>query len=234
MMKLPKIDKPIFEMTLPSSGKIVRYTPFTVKEEKILLIAQESNDIKAAINSVKQIVNNCLDGEEVSNFAMFDLEYILLMLRSKSIDNNIRFAIKDPDTQEKVEMELNLDDVKVTRFDNHTNKIKINDVYTIFLKYPTIDQFIESIDSDVNDPLAMYNIMVSCLDKIASEDDVYKFSDFSRDDIDAFMDDLSGDVIKQIKQFFDTMPKLRHEMKYKNKNGDEKTFVLEGMESFFI
>lgn len=233
-MPLPKIDSPTFEMELPSSKKKIKYRPFTVKEEKILLIAQEGKDVKAAIEAVKQVVNNCLIDASIEDFAMFDLEYILLLLRSKSVDNNVKFAIKDPDTEETVELELNLDDVKVTTFDDHTNKIKINDMYTLFLKYPTIDQFIEFVESDQKDSLATYNIMISCLDKVASESDVYKFSDFSREEIDKFMDDLSGDVLIQVKKFFDTMPRLRHEMKYKNKNGNDKTFVLEGMQSFFI
>lgn len=233
-MGLPKIDMPIFEMSLPSSKKIVKYRPFTVKEEKILLIAQESKDLKTAIDAVKQVVNNCLIDHDIEDFAMFDLEYILLLLRSKSVDNNVKFAIKDPDTEESVELELNLDEVKVTTFEEHSNRIKINDVYTIFLKYPTINQFVEFINGDKNDPLASYNVMVSCLDKVASSQEVYKFSDFSREDIDKFMEDLTGEVLVEIKKFFDTMPKLRHEMKYKNKNGEEKTFVLEGMQSFFI
>lgn len=233
-MPLPKIDMPTFEMELPSSGKKIRYRPFTVKEEKILLIAQEGDNLKESIEAVKQVVNNCLVNDTIEKFAMFDLEYILLLLRSKSVDNNIKFAIKDPDTEESVQLELNLDDVKVTTVEDHTNMVKINDTYVMFLKYPTIEQFIEFVEGDQSDPLVTYNIMVSCLDKLASEDEVYKFSDFSREDIDKFMDDLNGDVLIQVKKFFDTMPKLRHEMKYKNSNGDEKTFVLEGMQSFFI
>jgi hypothetical protein len=233
-MSLPKIDMPTFEMVLPSSNETVKYRPFTVKEEKILLIAQEGDDIKSAINAVKQVVNNCLVEVDIEKFAMFDLEYILLLLRSKSVDNNVKFAIRDPDTDETVELELNLDDVKVTTVDEHTNKIRVNEEYTMFLRYPTINQFVEFIEGDQEDPLVTYNIMVSCLDKVAYENEVFHFKDFSREEIDKFMDDLGGDVLVQIKKFFDTMPKLRHEIKYKNKNNEDKTFVLEGMQSFFI
>lgn len=225
---------PTFEMVLPSSGEIIKYRPFTVKEEKILLIAQEGDDVQSAINAVKQVVNNCLIDSDIEKFAMFDLEYILLLLRSKSVDNNVKFAIRDPDTNESVELELDLDSVKVTTVDEHTNRIRVNEEYTMFLKYPTINQFVEFVEGDQTDPLVSYNIMVSCLDKVASENQVFHFKDFSREEIDKFMDDLSGDVLIQIKKFFDTMPKLRHEMKYKNKNGDDKIFVLEGMKSFFI
>jgi hypothetical protein len=233
-MALPKIDLPIYELELPSNGKKVKYRPFTVKEEKILLIAQESKDLKQSINAIKQIVNNCLVDDKIEDFAMFDLEYVLLLLRSKSVDNNVKFKIKDPETKEDVELELDLNEVKVAKFDDHTNKIAINEVYTLFLKYPNIEQFTSFFDKEEDNSLVIYNIMVACLDKLASEDESYKFSDFSKEDIDKFMDDLQGDVLKKIKQFFDTMPKLRHEMKYKNSNGNDKIFVLEGTQSFFI
>ena len=165
---------------------------------------------------------------------MFDLEYVILVLRSKSVDNNIRFAIKDPDTNESVELEIDLNDVKVTKDEEHSNRVKINDDYTLFLRYPTIQEFIKIAGSDSKDPLTSYFIMVSCLDKIASESEVFKFSDYTDQEIDEFMEGLQGDVIKRIQKFFETMPRLRHEMKYKNKDGKEQTFVIEGMRSFFI
>jgi len=232
--KLPKIDLPLFELELPSSGKKIKYRPFTVKEEKILLVAQESDEPEQTVLSVKQIVNNCLVDIDVEKLAMFDLEYVLLMLRSKSVDNNIKFAIKDPDTEETVELEIDLNEVKVTRDDEHSNRVKINDDYTLFLRYPTIEEFIKIASADQNDPLVNYFIMISCLDKIASDDDVYKFEDYTDEEIDDFMENLQGDVLKKIQTFFETMPKLRHEMKYTNQDGKEQTFVIEGMRSFFI
>lgn len=234
MSNLPKIQLPIFELELPSSGKKIKYRQFTVKEEKILLVAQESEDTEQAILSIKQVVNNCIFDVSVDDLAMFDLEYILLMLRSKSVDNKIKFGIKDPDTEETVELELDLNNIKITRNQDHTNKVKINDEYTLFLRYPKIEQFIMLAKGDTKDPLINYNIMISCLDKVASEDTVYKFTDYTSEEIDEFMENLQGDVIKGIEQFFETMPKLRHEMKYTNKQGKEQTFVIEGMRSFFI
>lgn len=233
-MALPKIDLPVAELTLPSTGEKVKYRPFTVKEEKILLVAQESNDPGAEILSLKQVINNCLIDKDVSELAMFDLEYILLLLRARSVDNSIKFAIKDPDTEESVDLELDIDKVQFTRTEGHTNEIRINETYSLFLKYPTIDEFIKIAELDPEDPLVNYFIVTSCLDYVASEDELHKFADYSNEDIDSFMDDLNGDVIKGIQKFFDTMPKLRHEIKYKNKLGDEKTFVIEGMRSFFI
>lgn len=233
-MALPKIDLPIFELELPSTGEKIKYRPFTVKEEKILLVAQESKEAAQEIMATKQVVNNCLIDKDVSEIAMFDLEYILLVLRSKSVDNNISFAIKDPDTEETVKLEIDIENIKLIRQKDHTNQIKINDDYVLYLKYPTIDQFIQIIEMNPNDPLVNYFVMISCLDKLASEDEVHYFKDYVNEEIDQFMESLSGNVIKGIQDFFETTPKLRHEIKYKNKNNEEKTFVIEGMRSFFI
>lgn len=233
-MALPKIDLPIGELTLPSTGEKVKYRPFTVKEEKILLVGQESNDPSTEILATKQVIGNCLLEKNVEDLAMFDLEYVLLYLRARSVNNVINFTIKDEDTDEVVELELDIDNVKFTENEGHTNEIKIDDTYRLFLKYPTIDQFAKFVSIDKEDPLLDYIMLVSCVDYIASEDEVHYFKDYSDEEIAAFMDSLSGDVVKGITKFFETMPKLRHEMKYTNKNGDEKTFVVEGMRSFFI
>lgn len=232
-MSLPKIDLPTFELKLPSSGRKIKYRPFTVKEEKILLVAQESNDREQELIAAKQVVQNCLLKQDVSKLAMFDLEYVMMVIRAKSVDNQIKFSIQDPDTEERVELELNIDDVQIVKDKDHTKKVKVNDEFTLFLKYPTIDEFQKIIMMDPNDPLANYHIMTSCLDQLASETDTYSFKDYSQDDIDEFMNNMTGEVMKEIQKFFETMPKLRHEMKYKNKNGDEKTFVIEGIRSFF-
>lgn len=231
---LPKIDLPISVLELPSTGEKVKYRPFTVKEEKILLVAQESNDAEQELLATKQIVNNCLTDKEVSSLAMFDLEYVLLVLRGRAVDNEISFSIKDPDTNETVQLNVDINEVKVVKSEEHTNRIQVNDEYSLFLKYPSIDEFAKIIKMDPKDPLVNYFVMTSCLDTIASEDEVFNFKDYTDEQIDSFMEDMTGDVIKGIQKFFETMPKLRHEMKYKNKEGKEQTFVLEGMRSFFI
>ena len=233
-MPLPKIDIPIFEMELPSTKKKLKYRPFTVKEEKILLVAQESDDSEQEILAARQVVSNCIIDEDVSKFAMFDLEYVLLVLRSRSVDNTITFQIKDPDTEESIQLVIDAENVKFMETETHTNKIELDRTYSLFLKYPTIEEFTSIIKMDDDDPLVNYFVMISCLDYIASEDEVHYFKDYENSDIDAFMDNLDGGVIKKIEHFFSTMPKLRHEMKYKNKEGKDKTFVIEGMRSFFI
>jgi|TARA_B110000908_G_C10097729_1_gene377106 hypothetical protein len=231
---LPKIDLPIRELILPSTGEIIKYRPFTVKEEKILLVAQESDDAMQEITAARQVVNNCMIDKNIEDLAMFDLEYIILMLRSVSVDNEIKFQINDPDTDELIELTLDLSNVTCSRPEGHTNKLDINEEYSLFLKYPTIDEYIKIQSTAPNDPLAAYFVMTSCLDKVASEDESHNFSDYTDQDIDNFMDGISGEVVKGIQLFFETMPRMRHELKYENKDGKEQTFVMEGMKTFFI
>jgi len=232
-MTLPKIDLPIYEMELPSTGETIKYRPFTVKEEKILLVAQASKDSTQEMVASKQIVNNCLIDYDVNKLAMFDLELILLTLRSKSVDNLIEMQITDPETEETVDISIDLMDTEIIKNDKHTNKVRINEDYTLILKYPSIDEYIKITEMDEEDPLVSYQIMVSCLDKVASEDEVYEFSKYSQKEIDQFMEDVTTPVVDGIRLFFETMPKIRHTKTYKNKNGDTKNFVIEGMRSFF-
>ena len=233
-MALPKIDLPIYTFKLPSTGENVKFRPFTVKEEKILLTAQESDDPEQIMLSIKQILNNCLLEKDIDSLAVFDIEYLLITLRSKSVDNKVEFVITDPDTQEKIKLELDLGSVKIEKDPNHTNKIKLSDVYTLFLKYPTIDNFAIIALKEKQTSEDSYNVMIACLDKLASDEDVFNFKDFSKKEIDDFVDSLHSDTIKQIKKFFDTLPKVRHEIAYTNSEGNNKIFVIQGTESFFI
>lgn len=232
-MALPKIDIPIMELTLPSNGEKLKYRPFTVKEEKILLVGQESGDATSQILAAKQVVNNCLIENDVAELAMFDLEYVILYIRARSVNNMINFSIRDEDTEERHDLEIDIDKVQLVRDPEHTNEIKINEEYTLFLRYPTIDEFARLSTLDPEDPLTDYIMLTSCIDYVASEDEVHYFKEYSREDIDEFMDSLEAKAIKSITSFFETMPKLRHEVQYTNSAGTEKTFVVEGMQSFF-
>lgn len=232
-MALPKIELPIFETVLPSTKEKIKYRGFTVKEEKIMLVAQEAGEAAQQVMAVKQVVNNCLIEKDVSELAMFDLEYMMLALRAKSVDNSIKFQIKDADTEEIVELEMDLNNIQLIESDGHTNKVSINETYTLFLKYPTIDQFIQIAESDPDDPLTSYFMLISCLDKVASDDEVFAFKDYSREEVDKFMEDISGDVIRGIEKFFETMPQLKYEIPYTLKDGTEKTFDVVGLNSFF-
>lgn len=233
-MGLPKIDQPLFTLTLPSTGKEIKYRPFTVKEEKILLIAQESDEVDQALTAVKQVVNNCLIDIDVDKLAMFDLEYILLNLRSKSVDNNITFSIQDPDTEEKIQLEMDLNEVSISWPENHTNQIKINDDYILIMRYPSVNEFFILVKEGIENHHANFEIMMNCMDQLVSEDEVYKFEDFEDKEIESFIDSLTSDIIHKIKNFFETMPKLRHEIPYTNSDGKKQTFVIEGVQTFFI
>lgn len=233
-MALPKIDLPLYELTLPSNNKKIKYRPFTVKEEKILLTAQQSKDSEQIVVAINQIVNNCIVDYDVDNLSLFDLEYILINIRSRSVDNTVEFEIEDPDTKENVKLVLNLDQVKVHRDKKHTNKIKVDDTYTLFLKYPNINNFSDILKKEDLSFDESYNILISCIDKLASEDEVFNFKDFTKKQVDEFIESLHSDITKKIKEFFDTMPKVRHEIPYVNSNGDNKTFTIQGTQSFFM
>jgi hypothetical protein len=233
-MALPKIDLPLNKITLPSDDSEVLYRPFTVKEEKILLVAAESKDPMVEMVAIKQVVNNCLIDKPIEEISMLDLEYIFLKLRASAVNNTAAFTITDPDTNESIPLEMDLENMEILRDPNHSKEVRINDDLVLFLKYPNIDDFTKIIDMEATDPLVNYVIMVSCLDTLATEDEVHNFADYTPEDIADFMDNLTGDIIKKISNFFDTMPKLRQELKYTNSNEDEKVFVIEGMRSFFI
>lgn len=232
-MALPKISLPLFDIQIPSTGKNVQYRPFTVKEEKILLIAQESRDFDQIITAVKQIINNCVNGVDVDSLAMFDLEYLLINLRSKSVNNEIQFAINDPDTKEKVSLTLDISDIKITRKENHTRLIQLDKDIYIKMRYPSINE-LSAIAKSKNNFENLFKIMISCIESVIEGDSVSNIKDFSEEDIAEFVNSFSGKHIEAIKTFFETMPTLRYEVKYKNSNGDDKTFVVEGMETFFI
>jgi len=233
-MPLPKIDLPLFEVSLPSTGEKVMLRPYTVKEEKILLVAQESDESGSELIATKQVVGNCLFEKNLDDLPLFDMEFLMLQLRARSVDNMMEFRITDPDTEELIDLELQIDDVKLTEDPKHTKEIKLNDDYTLFLKYPSMDTMIVIADMQADDPMVPYNIMVNCLDYIASEDEIEHFKDYTDEEITTFMDGIPTRDLKKITDFFETSPKLRHEIKYKNNTGKERTFVIEGNRSFFI
>lgn len=234
-MALPKIDQPLFEIVIPSTEKKAHFRPFTVKEEKILLIAQESNDVDQIILSIKQVLNNCLVGAEVDDLSVFDLEYIILNIRGKSVNNEILFGFQDEETEERVDVMLNVNDVNVQFDPNHSKEIVINDQYYIMMRYPSLDEVKGMQLLGEGDTEQMFNTMLSCIDILVdrTSDEIYKLSEFTDKEVSDFVDGFTGTVVESIKKFYQTMPKLRHTIEYKDKNGKDKTFVVEGMESFF-
>lgn len=233
-MSLPKIDLPLFELTIPSTGKKVKYRPFNVKEEKILLLAKETEELEQIILAIKQIINNCTHGVDVNNLAMFDLEYIIINIRAKSVNDELQFSIQDGETGETIKLNLDLNAITLKIDEKHNKRIKVNDDYTMIMKYPSIDNLKDLSASENNDPL--FDMMVECIDVLVSSDGdkIYKFSDFTKQEIVDFIESLNAKTMSTIKEFFDTIPVLKVEIPYKNKNGNERTFVLEGLNSFFI
>ncbi len=234
-MALPKIDLPLFELTIPSSNKKAKYRPFTVKEEKILLIAQESKDPKQVVLAIKQILNNCMQNVDVDTLAAFDLQYVLLNIRAKSVNNEITFNIKDPETNETLELTIDANEIEVKRFPDHEKIVKITDDIQLYMRYPTIE-YLEnmSYSEEEKNSNQLMLIMTECIDSVVEGEQVYKLKDFSDTEVNDFIESLTSDVVIKIKKFFDTMPVLRYEKKYKNRLGNEKTFVAEGLETFFI
>jgi len=210
-MPLPKLDQPLFETTLPSTQKKVKFRPFTVKEEKILLVAQESKDLEQIILAIKQIITNCVPDVNVDDIAMFDVEWLLINIRAK-------------------------DSISVKYFDDHNKIIKLNDQYSIQMKYPNFEQLkkISNINDRAERSAAVFDSMMQCIDTVFTEDDVMRLSDFSDKEVQDFLDSLSSKNVEDIKHFFETIPLLRYEKEYTNSNGNKKTFVMEGLESFFM
>jgi len=232
-MPLPKIKQPLFEVEIPSTRKKAKYRPFTVKEEKILLIAQESKDIDQVVLAIKQIINNCVVDAKLDDLAMFDLEYLLLKIRAKSVSNEMEFAIKDPDTGEEIKMSVDIDQIEVVRSEGHTNKIDITGDLTLLMKYPKIDQ-IQTIAGNKDTQENLFNLMLSCIDSVVEGDEVTKLSDCTEEEIVEFVDGLSSKDVQGLEKFFETMPILKFEKEYTRKDGTKKTFVMEGTDTFFI
>jgi len=232
-MSLPKIDAPLFDLTIPSTKKEVKFRPFTVKEEKVLLIAKESKDIKQVIDSIKQIINNCLIGDvDVEKLALFDLEYLLLQIRAKSVDDIVDFTIRDPETNEEIELTLDIDKMKIEDTDQ-SKEIKVDDKVTLFMRYPSFSELEKIVEAQTNQ-LLLFDVLIDCIDYVVSEDQIYYLRDFEQTEIIEFAESLSPKTIESIKKFFENIPKLRYDIPYRNSKGEDKIFVIEGTDSFFI
>ena len=224
-MSLPKIEHPLFNITIPSTGEKVKFRPFTVKEEKILLITQQSDDSEQVVQSIKQIINNCVQDIDVDKLAMFDLEFIILSLRSKSVNNIIDFSVVDPETEDRVNLSLNLDTVQVVYNDKHDKNIKIDEKSLFTMRYPSINELSELIDDPQNEEV-VFKALVNCVDKLFYGDQVYDMTSYSYEERSEFVESLDSNILSAMRAFFETMPKIRHEIEYKNSNGNKKTFVI--------
>ena len=238
-MPLPKISTPTYELELPSTEQSIKYRPFLVKEEKLLVIALESEDTKQITNAIKTVIKNCILTKDikVENLPTFDIEFLFLNIRGKSVGEQVDVNIICPDDNEtNVSVSIDLDDIKVQKNEEHTNKIKVDPKIMMEMKYPSLEQFIKN-NFDFNNQNAMdqsFDLIASCIDKIYTEDEVWSTSDVTKKEVTEFLESMNSSQFKDIEKFFETMPKLSHTLKVKNpKTEVESEVVLEGLASFF-
>lgn len=238
-MPLPKISTPTYELELPSSGETIQFRPFLVKEEKVLVIALESEDTKQITTAIKTVIKNCIltKGIKVESLPTFDIEYLFLNIRGKSVGEEIEVNLICPDDGEtNVPVNIDIDSIKVQKNDEHTKQIKVDSNVMMEMKYPSLDQFIKT-NFDFNSNNAMdqsFDLIASCIDKIYTEDEVWSAADVTKKELNEFLEQMNSSQFKQIEKFFETMPKLSHEVKFVNpKTKVENTVVLEGLSSFF-
>ena len=238
-MPLPKIATPTYELDLPSTGQSVNYRPFLVKEEKVLVIALESEDSKQITSAIKAVLKNCIltKGIKVESLPTFDIEFLFLNIRGKSVGEDIEVNIICPDDNEtQVPVTIYLDDIQVQKDENHTNKIKVDSSIMMEMKYPSLDQFIKN-NFDFNDKNAMdqsFDLIASSIDKIYTEEEVWATADCTKKEVKEFLESMNSTQFKEIESFFETMPKLSHTVKVTNPKTKVKSeVVLEGLASFF-
>ena len=238
-MPLPKIAAPTYELELPSTGETIQYRPFLVKEEKLLVIALESEDTKQITTAIKTVIKNCIltKGIKVESLPTFDIEYLFLNIRGKSVGEELDVNIICPDDgRTEVSVTINLEDIEVQKNDEHEKKIKIDDSIMIEMKYPSLDQFIKN-NFDFNKKNAMdqsFELIASCIGTIFTEEEAWSTADCSKKEITEFLESMNSSQFKGIEKFFETMPKLSHKIEVRNpKTKVESEVVLEGLASFF-
>tara|TARA_S200000501_G_scaffold103756_1_gene97172 strand:- start:12 stop:731 length:720 start_codon:yes stop_codon:yes gene_type:complete len=238
-MPLPKIATPTYELELPSSGETIKYRPFLVKEEKLLVIALESEDNKQITTAIKAVLKSCIlsKGIKVDTLPTFDIEYLFLNIRGKSVGEELEVNVYCPDDDEtQVPVTINLDDIQVQKNEDHTNKIKIDESVMMEMRYPSLEQFIKN-NFDFDDKNAMdqsFDLIAACIGKIYTEEEVWSTADCSKKEVKEFLESMNSNQFKDIEKFFETMPKLSHTITVTNPNTKvESDVVLEGLASFF-
>ena len=238
-MPLPKISTPTYELVLPSSGKKVKYRPFLVKEEKILIMALESEDTKQITSAIKSVLSDCIlsRGIKIDKLATFDIEYLFLNVRGKSVGETVEVNVTCPDDgQTKVEMVIDIDSIKIQKDSNHSDIIRLDDSLSVQMNYPSLDQFIEtnfdtSSNSQVDESL---NVIMSCIKQVYNEEEAWEASNCTKKELRDFVESMNSKQFKEVENFFETMPKLSHKVKVMNPNTKvESEVVIEGLASFF-
>ena len=238
-MPLPKIATPTYELVLPSTDQTIQFRPFLVKEEKLLVLALESEDNKQITTAIKSVLKNCVltKGIKVEQLPTFDIEFLFLNIRGKSVGEELEVNIVCPDDEKtQVTVDINLDDIQVQKNEEHNKQIKLDENLMMEMKYPSLDQFIKN-NFDFNEKNQMdqsFQLIASCIDKIYSEEEVWATADCTKKEVNDFLEQMNSGQFKLIETFFETMPKLSHTIKVTNpKTKVESDVVLEGLASFF-
>ena len=234
-MALPKLNAPVFELILPSSGETIKYRPFLVKEEKILLIAQQSGEYRDIINSVVSIINNCvIDDIDAEKLPMFDIEYIFLNLRSKSVGNVAEISLKDPDDEKVYTVEVDLDKVEIVRGEELDSKIALSDEIGVIMKYPSMKDMMQFTNlNDTSNADNAFNIIMSSIEKVYDTDNVYEAADYTKEELEEFVMSLSSRQFQLIQEYFNNAPKISKKVDYVRDDGTIKEVLLEGLNDFF-
>ncbi len=238
-MPLPKISTPTYELELPSTGQEIKYRPFLVKEEKLLVLALESENTKEITTAIKNVIKSCIQTKniKVESLPTFDIEYLFLNIRGKSVGEEIEVNVICPDDGETyVPVKINIDEIEVQKNDEHSNRIQVDESIVMEMKYPSLDQFIKN-NFDFSGSGTMeqsFDLVATCINKIYNEEEVWSSSDVTKTELIEFLEQMNSSQFKQIEKFFETMPKLSHTVKVKNPKTDvESEVVLEGLSSFF-
>lgn len=244
---LPKIDVPLYELKLISTGEKIKFRPFTVKEEKILMMAYESDDSKYAVDTIKQVLSNCVMGDvDVSELPTFDIEYLFLNLRARSVSEvvNLRYrcnnTVKNEETNENatcnnvVDIDLNVLEIEPTKNVDHSNKIELSENLGIVMKYPKMSIFENYANVDSEDINIILDLIVGCIDYIYDKEEIFYSKDATKEELMEFVESLQSKDLDKVKMFFDTMPKLTKKINFSCKKcGYNEEVELEGIQSFF-
>ena len=239
-MPLPKISTPLYELQLPSNGKKIKYRPFLVREEKVLILALEGGDNKSITNAVKKILKDCIStrGVKIEELPTFDIEYLFLNIRGKSVGESLDLIVTCPDDNKTtVPVKVYIDEIGIKINDQHKKDIVLNPNLTLRMKYPSMNEFIANnfeISGEVDQLDQSFDIIASCIDMVYNADDSWAASDCTKKELKEWLEDLNSKQFKELETFFETMPKLSHTLKVTNPNTKvESEIVLEGLASFF-
>ena len=235
-MALPKLETPVYTLNLPSTDEEIKFRPFLVKEQKRIMMAQESDDVNETIDTINQLISDCTFNKiDTKKLAMFDAEYIFLQVRSKSVGSKVELNITCPDDKEtKVAHTVDLDEINVAMFDDHTNEVQLTENIKVFFRYPLLSTFTKYA-SKTNTTDMKFKLIEECVEEVHYHDEVTNRVDMSEKDLSEFIDSLSTEQFAKMTKFFETMPRLRHKIEVKNpKTEITSEILLEGIQSFLV